>query len=107
MAYLACLDAKHKLIACKKLSEGDALSTDVTARTVVSAALACNATTVVLAHNHISGIALPSEADKLSTRRMFTVLENVGIYLYDHYIIAGDDMVSMRESGYFNALENR
>ena len=106
MAYLACLDGKHKLIACKKLSEGDALSTEVTARTVVSAALACNATTVALAHNHISGIALPSEADKLSTRRLYQVLSNVGIRLYDHYIIAGDDMVSMRESGYFETLEN-
>ena len=107
MTYLACLDAKHKLIACKKLSEGDAQSTEVTARTVVSAALACNATTVVLAHNHISGIALPSEADKLSTRQMFIVLRNVGVHLYDHFIVAGDDMISMRESGYFETLENR
>jgi len=106
MTYLACLDAKHKLIACRKLSEGDALGTEVTARTIVSAALSCNATTVALAHNHISGIALPSEADKLSTRRLHQVLRNVGIRLYDHYIIAGDDMVSMRESGYFDPLEN-
>ena len=107
MAYLACLDAKNKLIACKKLSEGDALGTDVSARTVVSAALACNAVTVVLAHNHISGIALPSAADKLSTKNMFSVLSNVGIRLFDHYIVAGDDMVSMRESGYFDDLEGR
>jgi len=104
MAYLACLDGKHKLIACKKLSEGDALSTDISARNIVSAALSCNAVTVVLAHNHISGIALPSLEDRTVTQRLYTLLRDVGVLLFDHCIFAGDDMVSMRQSGYFDFL---
>ena len=103
MSYLACLDGKHKLIACKKLSEGDALSTELSARTIVSAALSCNAVTVVLAHNHISGIALPSPDDKAVTRRLYSLLRDVGVLLFDHYIFAGDEMVSMRQSGYLTA----
>ncbi len=105
MAYLVCLDGKGKLIVCKKLSEGDAVTTEVTPRTILSAALACNAVTVVLAHNHISGIALPSAADKATTRRLYKVLWDVGIHLFDHYIIVDGDMVSMRQSGFFEQLE--
>ena len=102
MAYLVCLDAKNKLIACKKLSEGDAVATQFSPRTVMAAALACNATTVVLAHNHISGIALPSASDKATTRQIYETLRGVGIRLFDHYIFVDGDMVSMRQSGYFD-----
>ena len=104
MAYVVCLDAKGKLIACKKLSEGDALSTDVSARNVVSAALGCNAATVVLAHNHISGVALPSAEDRMTTLHLAKLLREVGVLLYDHFIIVDGDMVSMRQSGYLDGM---
>lgn len=107
MAYLVCLDAKRKLISCKKLSEGDAMSTDVSIRRVVSEALACNAVYVVLAHNHMTGIALPSPEDRVTTKRLFNLLREVEIRLLDHYIIVDDDMVSMRQSGYFDGIGAR
>ena len=105
MAYLVCLDSKFKLISCKKLSEGDALSTHISNRSVAEAALAANAAVVVLAHNHISGIALPSLEDKLSTKQLFRFLRQMDIRLYDHFIIVDGDLVSMRESGFFEPLE--
>ena len=104
MAYLVCLDGKGKLIVCRKLSEGDALSTDVSARNVVSAALACNAATVVLAHNHVSGVALPSAEDRVTTRKLAKLLAEVGVTLYDHFMVVDGDMVSMRQSGYLEEL---
>lgn len=102
MAYLVCLDAKRKLIACKKISEGDALSTDVSARSIVSTALTCNAVYVVLAHNHVSGLALPSAQDRVTTKHLHKLLLEVGVRLIDHYIVVDGDMVSMQQSGYWN-----
>ena len=60
-----------------------------------------NASAVVLAHNHPSGLASPSDDDISTTRYLFQVLRGLGIVLYDHVILADDDMVSMRDSGYF------
>ena len=62
-------------------------------------ALACNASQVVLAHNHVSGIACPSEADVVTTLHLKRLLADVGVMLIDHLIFAGGDMVSMAQSG--------
>ena len=74
---------------------------DITSRKVVEAALACNATCVILAHNHSSGLALPSQADLTTTRRLWGILQSVGVELVDHLIFADDDMVSLKDSGIF------
>ena len=71
----------------------------ITSRKVLEAALACNATQVALAHNHVSGVALWSDADVDTTLRLKRLLREAGIELADHLIFAGDDMVSMAESG--------
>ena len=60
--------------------------------------------TLVLAHNHVSGIATPSAEDIMTTRHLMDTLRSVGIGLWDHLIVVDGDMVSMRESGY---LEGR
>ena len=101
--YLTCLDGKMKLLACRKLGEGVVDSASITTRKVLETALACNASVVVLAHNHVSGLALPSTDDTATTKHLARSLRQVGILLYDHFIFAEGDMVSMRESGY---LEN-
>lgn len=87
--------------ASTKLGEGSANAADITSRKVVETALAQNATTAILAHNHISGLALPSQADLTTTRRLRAVLREVGVELSDHLIFADDDMVSLRDSGLF------
>lgn len=99
MAYLVCMDGKSKLIACRKLGEGIANAVDITSRRVLEEALSSNATRVVLAHNHISGVAMYSQVDIASTRELARILRTVGVELVDHVILAGDEMVSMRDSG--------
>ncbi len=99
MVYLLCMDGKNKVLACRKLGEGILDSVTVTGRKVLEVALACNASKVVLAHNHVSGIAMYSQADVEATRGILPLLQQVNIQLVDHVIIANDEMVSMRESG--------
>lgn len=98
MLYQACLDAKGKLIMCKKLSEGTADSAAFSVRQVVENALIADASIVVLAHNHVSGVALPSESDRIVTYRVNEALKAVDITLMDHLIISDNDYVSMKES---------
>ena len=105
--YLLCLDGKCKMICCKKLSEGSLNSASVSARRVVETALAAKATTVVLAHNHTSGIALPSADDVVTTRRIAMALAAVEIALTDHIIVADGDFVSLAQSGYYRSDDYR
>ena len=97
--YEACLDAKGKLLSCKKLAQGSADSAVLSVRQVVENALLCGASGVVLAHNHPSGIALPSQEDIAVTRRLQVALDAVGIVLADHIIVADEDFVSLADSG--------
>ena len=101
LVYLVCLDGKMKLLAPPKfLGEGIADAAPITTRKVMETALSCNASVVVLAHNHVSGIATPSTEDVVATQQLARSLRQVGILLYDHFVVADGDMVSMRESGY-------
>lgn len=102
--YLVCLDGKLKLLAVRKIGEGIADSVSITTRKVMETALACNASVVVLAHNHVSGIATPSGEDIVTTQQLARSLRQVGILLYDHFVVADGDMVSMRESGYLEKI---
>lgn len=102
LVYLICLDGKMKLLAPPRLlGEGIADTASISTRKVMETALACNASAVVLAHNHVSGLAVPSSEDIITTKQLAHSLHQVGILLYDHFIVADGDMVSMRESGYF------
>ena len=56
---------------------------------------------VVLAHNHVSGIAFPSEDDIATTRSLAPFLAKLGVELVDHLIFVDDDMVSLRDSGFY------
>lgn len=107
MVYMLCLDAKCKLLCCKEVGQGSVNSASVPIRRIVEIALGANATTVVLAHNHPSGIALPSPEDIFTTRRLDHALRSVDIGLADHIIYAEDDYVSMVQSGDFTPGECR
>ena len=102
--YLLCLDGKGKSLGVRLIAEGSVNAAEVTTRGVVEAALSLNATRVVLAHNHISGLALPSEEDKATTAYLDGVLSTVGVELNDHLIFVDDDMVSLRDSGFWYQL---
>ena len=72
----------------------------VNARRLAELALQYRASAVILAHNHRSGVALPSVEDETSTARLSRALDLLGVELSDHIIVAGNDYVSMREGGF-------
>ena len=98
--YLLCLDAKCKMLCCKKISEGDVNSTSLSVRKVVETALNTNASSVVLAHNHPGGMAIPSNEDIQTTRRIAAALQAVDVHFIDHILVTDDDYVSLLQSGY-------
>ena len=98
--YLLCLDAKCKMLCCKKLSEGDVNSTSISVRKIVETALTTNASSVVLAHNHPGGMAVPSNADVQTTSNIAAALRAVDVNFIDHILVTDDDYVSLVQSGY-------
>ena len=98
--FLLCLDAKCKVLCCREIGEGSVNSAGISVRRIVEVALGTNATTVVLAHNHPSGIALPSAEDVQTTRRVAAALSAVEVQLADHIVVADGDYVSMVLSGH-------
>lgn len=98
--YLLCLDAKCRLLCCRKLSEGNVNSTELSIRKIVETALAANASSVLLAHNHPGGIAIPSYADIRTTMNVASALKAVEVQFIDHLVICDDDYVSLMQSGY-------
>ena len=105
--FILCMDAKCKMICCKEVGEGSVNSASIPVRRIVEIALGVNATTVVLAHNHPSGLALPSGEDIQTTRRIALALDAVDITLADHIVVADDDYVSLVQSGYYLPGEAR
>jgi len=97
--YQICLDGKGKMVSCKKLSDGNIDSAALSVRQVVDNALRCEASAVVLAHNHPSGVALPSDNDRAVTVLVRDALKMMDIQLLDHIIVADGDYVSMAQSG--------
>lgn len=93
------LDNQHRLIACDTLFIGTINSITVHPREVVKA-LHHNAAAAILAHNHPSGEAEPSQADRRITERLKQALELVGIRLPDHLVVGGMEIVSFSERGW-------
>lgn len=98
---LLCLDGKNKVLGIRRLGEGSVNAVSVTTRLIAEAALSLNASGVVLAHNHVSGIAFPSADDIATTEGLASILSRLGIELEDHVIFVDDDMVSLRDSGFY------
>lgn len=96
--YLLCLDSKFKVLCCREVGEGDANCVNVPIRKAVEIALSTNATMVIMAHNHPSGIALPSREDIDTTERLAKALGAMDIILADHVVVADDDYISMVQS---------
>ena len=99
VVYLLGLDAKCKALGCVKLFSGTVNYANLSVRRVVETALNMKATSVVLAHNHTSGIAVPSQEDIQTTKAVGHALDLLGILLVDHIVVADGDYVSMAESG--------
>lgn len=93
------LDSQHRIIAFERLFMGTIDGASVYPREVVKAALKRNAAAVIFAHNHPSGIAEPSLADRQITRRLTDALALVDIRVLDHLVVGDTDTVSFAERG--------
>ena len=93
------LDVKNRLIRSEELSRGTLTHASVHPREVVKAALANNAASVILAHNHPSGATQPSAADRTVTFMLKQALALIDVRVLDHLIIAGNDVHSFAEHG--------
>jgi len=96
---LLCLDAKCKAISCTVVGEGSVNSASISVRKIVETALNANASSVILAHNHPSGLAIPSVEDVQTTLRLGKALHAVEITLVDHLVFADEEFVSIAQSG--------
>lgn len=97
----ACLflDNQHRVIAFEELFQGTLDSASVYPREVVKRALALNAAALILTHNHPSGVAEPSQADQMLTRRLKEALALVDVRVLDHLVVGDGEPVSFAERG--------
>jgi DNA repair protein RadC len=93
------LDAQHRVIAAEELFRGTLTQTAVYPREVARRALELNCASIILAHNHPSGVAEPSPADRLLTSALRAALSPLDIPVLDHLIVAGNRCYSFAESG--------
>lgn len=94
------LDNQNRLLVYEILFTGSINSTEIHPREVVKSGLKHNAAAAILAHNHPSGHAEPSKADRQITEHLKTALNLVDIRLLDHLVIGGMDIVSFAERGW-------
>lgn len=97
----ACLylDTRHRVIGFEELFRGTIDGASVHPREVVKRVLSVNAAAVVFAHNHPSGVAEPSDADRRLTRRLSEALSLVDVRVLDHFVVGDGEAVSFAERG--------
>ncbi len=104
---ILCLKGKGDIISFEIISDGDLDSTGLSIRTVLEKVIKTSATAVVIAHNHPSGIALPSAQDIEITKMVADALNTISVSLVDHIIIANNDYISMAQSSKYSHLFKR
>ena len=93
------LDAQQRLIACEEMFRGTLTQTSVYPREVVKRALELNTASVILSHNHPSGVLEPSRADELLTQTLKSSLQLVDVRVLDHVVVGRTGAMSFAERG--------
>jgi DNA repair protein RadC len=93
------LDVKNQLIRLEEMFRGTLTQTSVYPREVVKRALDLQASAVILAHNHPSGVAEPSRADEFLTQTLKSALQLIDVRVLDHLVVGRGDVVSFAERG--------
>lgn len=93
------LDAQNRVIECREMFQGTLTQTSVYPREVVKLALSLNAASLILAHNHPSGVCEPSRADEALTQTLKAALSLVDVRVLDHMVVAGGNVLSFAERG--------
>lgn len=94
------LDNQHRLIACETVFTGTLGAVNVYPREIVKQALTYNAAALILAHNHPSGMAEPSQADRGITDTVIAALSLIGVRVLDHIVIGHGEAISFAERGW-------
>lgn len=94
------LDTRHRVIACEELFRGSIDGASVHPREVVRRCLTHNAAAVIFAHNHPSGVAEPSQADREITRHLRQALELIEVRVLDHFVVGSGSALSLAERGW-------
>lgn len=93
------LNRANKVLAVKNFGSGTQTATLADTRMIVKSALDHNATAIVLAHNHPSGVAKPSQEDKILTDQIYKAAHFFSIVLFDHIIVCETEFFSFRDEG--------
>lgn len=93
------LDVQNRLVAAEEMFAGSLMQTSVHPREVVKRALHHNAAAVIFAHNHPTGAAVQSREDELLTQHLKQALELVSTRVLDHFVVAGNQILSFKEKG--------
>ena len=101
---ILCMDSSAKEIGFQIMGEGDINSVGVSTRNIIEYVLFTKATSVVMVHNHPSGIALPSNQDIAITEQVKAALSHIGVRLVDHIIIADDDYISLYQTNKYKYI---
>ncbi|WMJ23402.1 DNA repair protein RadC [Paludicola sp. MB14-C6] len=100
--YIMCLDSSCSFIQCDLLTQGTVTQANISIRKIVETVIRHNACSIVLAHNHPRGLAIPSNEDIITTVSIKNALKQLDVNLLDHIIIAQDTYVSLVEQGYIS-----
>lgn len=103
---LVCLDTSGKIVYSDTIATGQLDRVQLVPVDVLRRCLRADAAKAILAHNHPNGICIPSREDKASTALFFDELAHVGVELFDHIIVAGNDVYSMKEHNMFPKQAN-
>ena len=104
VAFLLLFDSSMRLLLCEKVSEGYSAGNVLSTRTIASIALASNAPTAIIVHNHPGGKPIPSGDDIAITGHIRWFLNSLQIHLIDHFIVAGDECRAILEPQKFKDI---
>ncbi|MDR2654694.1 MAG: hypothetical protein LBC56_01280 [Oscillospiraceae bacterium] len=93
--FAAALDSQKRLLSCQQVFEGGISSVDISVRKIAELCLRVSAVSVIVAHNHPNGIAVPSKEDLYSSGRITLALEMLGVEVVDHMIVVDDDYCAL------------
>ena len=102
--YMICMNGDRRVQSEHLLASGDVSSVGLPLRKMLEITLREGAVYVLLTHNHIADIAVPSNADVSSTAQVYRLFQMLGVVLVDHVVVADGDCVSMRDSKAFNCF---
>lgn len=105
MVYVLCLDGKRQVLGVRKVAEGSIELAEVNTRRIAEESIGLRAAQIYVAHNHVSNLAIPSQADWLTTDTLRGALRPIGIELIDHLVFVDGDMVSLKDSEHLKGLQ--